>query len=223
MPTILALDTSTDACSVALLRNNVITEEFRVAPQQHSNLILLLIGKLLIEAGIEIKDVDAIAFGRGPGSFMGIRLAASVIHGLSLGAELPIISVSSLQALALDGYEKNPAPTILAGWDARMGAIYWNVFSFPENKPLHNDDQLNKPEDVHLDAPLVAAGNAWDVYANEFNSDTKQKIATIIPDCYPRASCVAKLALEKFDNNEFVSLENAVPNYVRDQVAHKKS
>lgn len=211
MTKILSLDTATEACSAALLLDDEIIEEFQIAPRQHSQLILPFIEKLLKKANLKLSDLDALAFGCGPGSFMGVRLAASVIQGLAFGAQLPIISISSLQALAQDAFDKSGETSILAGWDARMNAIYWNQFS--ENLQLKfPQDQLSDPKDIPLDA-AVAAGNAWSVYADQLSGKIK-----IIEGCYPRASCVAKLALEKFKRKEFTPLHEALPTYVRDKV-----
>lgn len=211
MTKILALDTATEACSVALLLDDEIIEEFQIAPRQHSQLILPLIEKVLKKAGLKLTDLDALAFGRGPGSFMGLRLAASVIQGLAFAAGLPIISISSLQALAQDAFDKSGETSVLAGWDARMQAIYWNVFS-KDLQPLFAQDQLSNPKDIPLDA-AVAAGNAWSVYADQLSGKIK-----VIEGCYPRASCVAKLALAKFHKKEFTPLYEALPSYVRDKV-----
>ncbi len=209
---ILAVDTATEACSVALLLGDEIIEEFQIAPRQHTQLILPFIEKILKKTNLKLNELDALAFGRGPGSFMGVRLAASVIQGLAFGANLPIISISSLHALAQDAFDKSGETRILAGWDARMKAIYWNQFS--ENlRPLFVQDQLSDPQAIPLDA-AVAAGNAWGVYADQLAGKIK-----IIEGCYPRASCVAKLALEQFHKKEFTPLHEALPNYVRNKVA----
>lgn len=211
MTKILALDTATEACSVALLLDNEIIEEFQIAPRQHTQLILPFVEKILKKTNLKLSDLDALAFGRGPGSFMGVRLAASVIQALAFGAQLPIISISSLQALAQDAFDKSGESSILAGWDARMNAIYWNQFS--ENlQPLFADDQLSDPKTIPLDA-AIAAGNAWTTYADQLAGKIK-----IIEACYPRASCVAKLALAKFNKKEFIPLHDALPSYVRDKV-----
>lgn len=213
MTKILALDTATEACSVALLLDDEIIEEFQIAPRQHAQRILPLIEKLLKKADLKLTDLDALAFGRGPGSFMGLRLAASVIQGLAFGAQLPIISISSLQALAEEALDKSDASSVLAGWDARMNAIYWNVFS-NQLQPQFAQDQLSDPKAIPLDA-AVAAGNAWSVYADQLAGKIK-----IIEACYPRASCVAKLALTKFHKQEFTPLCEALPNYLRDKVVY---
>lgn len=219
MTTILSLDTSTSACSVALWQDEKITEKFQLAPRQQAELILPMVAALLKENQVALTDLDAIAFGRGPGSFMGIRLAASVAQGLSLGLDLPIISISSLQALAQEAYDKSGEKNILVGWDARMGAIYWNNYSFPD--PVESADQLNDPSSINVAMPCVAAGNAWEIYQEQLNTTLKKQIKEIIPDCYPRASSLAKLAIKKYRENDFVSLEEALPSYVRNEVAKK--
>ena len=132
MPTLLALDTATDACSVALWVNGKSYERFDVVPRRHSDLILPMIDALLAEANASLADVDAIAFGCGPGSFMGVRLATSVAQGLAFGLDCLVVLVSTLQGLAQAAYQVTKAERIMAGWDARMGAIYWGAYCLGE-------------------------------------------------------------------------------------------
>ena len=124
--TLLAIDTATDACSVALISGNTTWEKFQLAPRQHAELILKMIDALLDEAKLRLQQLDAIAVGYGPGSFMGVRLAVSVAQGLAFGVKCPVIAVSSLRALAQSAYSTAvnqndcTCDTVLAGWDARM-------------------------------------------------------------------------------------------------------
>ncbi len=134
MAKILAVDTSTEACSAALLLGEKIDERFEIAPRRHTSLILPMVEDLLNEQSMRLTDLDAIAFGQGPGSFMGLRIAVGVAQGLAFGANLPVVPVSSLQALAQAAYWKTSCKTILAGWDARMQAIYWGAYVLREKQ-----------------------------------------------------------------------------------------
>jgi tRNA threonylcarbamoyladenosine biosynthesis protein TsaB len=120
---ILALDTSTEACSVALWADGAVTERFELG-SQHSERILPMTQEALAEAGVALTQIDAVAFGRGPGSFTGLRICAGVAQGLAFGADVPVLPVSSLAALA-QGIE---APGVLAAFDARMDQLYWGAY-----------------------------------------------------------------------------------------------
>ncbi len=117
---ILLLDTSTFACSAALMIDEHITAHFEIAPRQHARLILPMIDKLLSDAELSLSNLDGIAFCQGPGSFTGIRLAASVVQGLAYGANLPVIPISTLAAMALGAYRKYGVQCVLSALDAKM-------------------------------------------------------------------------------------------------------
>ncbi|MFU8797212.1 MAG: tRNA (adenosine(37)-N6)-threonylcarbamoyltransferase complex dimerization subunit type 1 TsaB [Gammaproteobacteria bacterium] len=139
---ILALDTSTDACSVALLMGETVIEDFIVAPQQHAQLLLPMIDKLLADNPVEL---DAIAFGRGPGSFTGLRIAASVTQAIAFSKNLPVIPVSTLHAIAYNVFKKTGYRTICAHLDARMGEIYYGIFEVQnEELVLVGEEQLGQ-------------------------------------------------------------------------------
>ena len=126
---ILTLDTSTDACSAALMVGNEVFDEFVVEPRRHTHLILPMVERLLAKAGITAQDLDVIGFGRGPGSFAGIRIATGVAQGLALGAGCPLVPVSTLQAMALSVADKTEGLPILALLDARMDEVYGGSFN----------------------------------------------------------------------------------------------
>ena len=117
---VLALDTSTEYCSVALWQDGAVAERCELAGQKHSELLIAMLDALLKDAGFEIKDIDGIAFGKGPGSFTGVRIACGATQGLALGSNLPVAGVCTLQALA----EASGKPRVIAALDARMGEIY---------------------------------------------------------------------------------------------------
>ena len=126
---ILAIDTSTEACSAALLIDGDLQGVYKLAPREHSLLILKMIDGLLSDAGITVSELDAIAFGRGPGSFMGLRIAAGVVQGIAYAHELPVIPVSTLKAIAQRASEETRHQHVLAAIDARMDEVYWAAYS----------------------------------------------------------------------------------------------
>jgi tRNA threonylcarbamoyladenosine biosynthesis protein TsaB len=218
---LLAIDTSTDACSAALAIAGEIRERLELAPRRHAELILPMIDQLLSEAGLRVHDLDGLAFGRGPGAFTGLRIAAGVIQGIALGTGLSVAPVSTLAALAQQGYLNTRLPNILASLDARMGEVYWGAFRVneqglvrplqpecvcsPENAPVPEDDWLG-------------VGPGWAVYAEVLTRRLAGRLVAVEPDFYPRAREVAILGLDIFNRGETVVAEGAVPIYLRDQV-----
>ena len=222
MVKILAFDTATDACSVALLYDNEIHERFEIAPRRHSALILPMVDELLNARSMVLADLDAIAFGQGPGSFMGLRIAAGVAQGLAFGAGLPVVPVSSLQALAQVAYLETGCQNILVGWDARMDAIYWGAYRLQDKFmcPMISDT-LSSPAEIVLpdENDWLAAGNAWQVYAAELPELVSNRFYQKELLFYPAARAVARLAAEKYIKDDFLVPANATPVYLRNQVA----
>lgn len=221
---ILAFDTATAACSVALLIKGEIHDQCEIAPQRHAELILPMINQLLADAGITLKQLDAIAFGQGPGSFMGVRIAAGVAQGLAFGADLPVIPVSTLQALAQTAYQQTGFPDIIAAWDARMQAIYWGIYRLASNRlmmPLC-PDALNAPHEIIFPAEgdWQLVGNAWQAYRQELASVLISHAE--ITDIYPQASAIARIAEILYQQGKVRSALEIEPVYLRDQVAHIK-
>ncbi|MFW0078954.1 MAG: tRNA (adenosine(37)-N6)-threonylcarbamoyltransferase complex dimerization subunit type 1 TsaB [Coxiella endosymbiont of Haemaphysalis qinghaiensis] len=219
MSKLLALETATAACSVALWLNGKITQRFEIAPQRHSYIILDLVDELLSDAGINLRDLDAITFGSGPGSFMGVRIAAGVAQGIAYGINLPVIPVSTLQALAQAAYQKINSEQVIAGWDARMDYIYWGVYQADERKIMQaiTGDHVDRPWDIQfLQGKWIGVGNAWPVYRSHLPSD----FLFIEKEIYPDAASVAVIADRKFEQDDVLPPEKAEPTYIREKVAY---
>jgi tRNA threonylcarbamoyladenosine biosynthesis protein TsaB len=186
MTAILALDTSTEACSCALAIDGRVHESYVVAPQQHAALVLPAIAALLREHALTVDGLDAIAWGRGPGSFTGLRIAAGVTQGLAFAADLPVISVSTLASLALDAWLATQQKYVLACLDARIDEVYWGLFEICDGLPVAiGDEQLSKPEAIPAGclgrAPSwVAAGNGL-VYSSRFPAETMARVQQALP------------------------------------------
>jgi tRNA threonylcarbamoyladenosine biosynthesis protein TsaB len=131
---ILALDTATEACSAAIIVDSEISEKSLIAPRRHADLILSMIDELLSDSGVALSELDAIAFGRGPGAFTGIRIAAGIVQGLAYGADLPVIPISTLAALA-QGTNEN-SDFIISAIDARMSEIYTAIYRLLSKEPI---------------------------------------------------------------------------------------
>lgn len=124
---ILAIDTATEACSVALWNNGEKHALFEICPREHTQRILPMVQQVLAESGVTLNQLDALAFGRGPGSFTGVRIGIGIAQGLAMGAELPMIGVSTLATMAQGAFRVTGATQVLAAIDARMGEVYWGT------------------------------------------------------------------------------------------------
>ncbi len=245
---LLALDTSTESCSTALAMDGKIIERYELAPRRHAELILPMVDELLREAGVTLRDLDALAFGRGPGAFTGVHIATGVIQGLAFGAEKPVVPISSLAALAQGVAAGRPEHTlIMSAFDARMGEVYWGVYRVGEDGmvSLVGEEQVAKPEYVwipELDpglrrgdglgaAPvftgvtrrgdgemLIAIGSGWHTYESALRARCGNGPIEVIPDRYPHARDVLALARRDFAAGLAVPAEAAQPVYLRNKV-----
>ncbi len=221
-PKILALDTSTEACSVALSVDGDVVERFETG-NQHSDLVLPMVQAVLAEAGLALTQLDAIAFGRGPGSFTGLRIGAGVAQGLAFGADLPVVPISSLAALA-QGVD---ALRVLAAFDARMGQIYFGAYVRNDQDlvELLGTEQVIAPAEVPLPEgkDWVGAGSGWDQYHALLSARLGERVARWQRQVCPRARFVAELAVAAYRAGRTVAAESALPVYLRDDVAVKQS
>ena len=160
---ILAIDAATEACSVALLTQAQTVSRFEVIPQQHSQRLLPMVDEVLQEANMTLSDVSAIAFGRGPGSFTGVRIGVGIAQGLAFGANLPMVPVSSLEAMAEGAYREHGAEQVIAAIDARMGEIYTATYQRQDTGEwlCLDPERVMKPEDAEFslsEATVVGTG-----------------------------------------------------------------
>jgi tRNA threonylcarbamoyladenosine biosynthesis protein TsaB len=209
---ILAFDTSTTACSVALLN----TELTKVAPMQQGNLILPMIQQVLSEASLTIQDLDAIAYGCGPGSFTGIRIASSVAQGIGFAANCPIIPISSMAAMAQAAYLAHQWEHLLVGLDARMGQVYWAQYNIKQGQAeLIGHEEVCAPTALNVpnNTGWYGVGDAWNVYADSLTSQYAP--LAINPNELPTAKAILMLANSQFAAGHWVSASEALPIYLR--------
>ncbi len=217
---VLALDTSTEYCSVALWQDGAVIERIELAGQKHSELLITMLDALLNEAGVKLAQVDGIAFGKGPGSFTGVRIACSVTQGLALGANLPVASVCTLQALA----EASCKPRVIAALDARMGEIYHAAYEKHENVwTTVCEPCLCKPED----APQVSGGDWFGIgsgfamHGAALQAGYGGQLRGVDGAAVPQAAAIAVLGAAQFAAGRGVDAAEALPLYLRDKVALK--
>lgn len=220
---LLALDTSTDACTTALWVDGAVLEHYQLAPRRHAALILPMIESLLAEAELALSQIDAVAFGRGPGAFTGVRIAVGIAQGLAFAADLPTVPISTLAALALGGGRETGHCSIAAALDARMSEVYWATYQVVgETARLVDEERVCAPDRATAGAgDWFGVGSGWGLY----NAIFSQHIAVKgwLADRWPRAGDIARLAADPDRQGEWVSAEQALPVYLRDQVVDKPS
>lgn len=224
---ILALDTATEACSAALLHQQQIDARFEIAPRDHTQRILPLVQSLLQAQQLDLTALDALAFGRGPGSFTGVRIGIGIAQGLALGANLPMIGVSSLATMAQGAWRLTGATRVLAAIDARMGELYWAEYQRDEAGCWHGaeSEAVLKPEAAAariaaLSGEWATVGTGWAAWPELINTPG----ATLLTTCVtlPAAEDMLPLALQAWQQGNTVAVENAEPVYLRNEVAWKK-
>jgi tRNA threonylcarbamoyladenosine biosynthesis protein TsaB len=225
---LLALDTATELCSAALWLDGAVRSRESSRTHSHSELILPLIEQLLEEAGVRLAQLDAIAFGRGPGGFTGVRLAAGVAQGLAFAAQLPLLPISDLRALAAQALLLAGDPRCaLICQDARMDEVYWGCFEL-RGEQLHavSAEAVAAPGTVVLppawDGLLVAgAGSGFDAYSAQL-ADVAGQLGALYPQLRPRAQEIVLLAAQD-GLGCAIPPEQAQPVYLRDDVAQRPS
>lgn len=231
---ILAIESTTEACSVALNQNGSITELFEIAPRQHTRLLLNMVDKILKQQGIARQEINAIAFCRGPGAFTGLRITTGVAQGLAFGLNVPLIPVSSLAALAQGAYRDSSSKQthFLSCLDARKSEVFWGIFTVENGyaKPLI-DESVSASEDIvtslqRLNSSVERSNiKNWQVVgtAVEIIKKINEPSLTFVDSAtenihYPHAHDVALLAAKEYEWGNTVNAEQAVPVYLRNNV-----
>lgn len=212
---LLAFDSSTHACTVALQVDHAIQSFHVIAPMQQTKLLLPKIEEILKSVNLQVRDLDAIVYGCGPGSFTGIRLAASVAQGLAFAADLPIIPISSLAATAQAAYIEHGWRNLLVAQDARMNAVYWGVYQINQAglAELQGTEHATAPEDVKIacKSDWQGLGDAWEKNGEKMGY-TPQSIKS---EQVPTAEALLQLGKLAFEQQRWVSAKDALPLYLR--------
>lgn len=222
---LVAIDTSGDACSVALLRDGVLHQRLESAPRRHGELALAMLDGLLAEEGVSLAETDAIAFSRGPGSFTGVRISVALAQGVAFAAGLPTIPVCTLAAIAQGQHLRTGRRRILAALDARMGEVYWGAFEL-------GADGLVKPVGTSLVCPPASvpmpsgpdwwgAGPGWLVYEGVLMGRLGELVSGFDGQAICEAGSIATLAAGDLRAGRLVAPELARPVYLRDRVTQR--
>ena len=242
MTRILAIDASTEACSVALFNDNEITDRHQLAPREHARLLLPMIDELLARSELTLSQLDAIACHVGPGAFTGIRIAVSVAQGLAFAANLPTIALSTLANLACQGHQSTPIAHWYCAIDARMSEIYYAEFSVDSKAlalpsgneivvpPLALVEQKQTQQTEpggYQPAQTGLIGNGWVAYKDQllqksvFSEVVREGV--LLSDCLPSARFGLEMAKDKLFKKDLLEPQALQPVYLRNQVAAKKS
>lgn len=221
---ILALDTSTEACSAALLREDgELFSEFEIAPRQHTRLLPEMMDSVLAAANCPKAAISHCSFGNGPGAFTGIRIAASTAQGIGIALNIPLVPISTLAILAQASLDSHSGDSTLVALDARMGEVYWAVYRRDDNglARLVGTERLDRVNEVVI-AKFIAhgAGHGWLVGRDIWQTEQSM---TVDPELLPDAGALIKLAEQAVSNQQFCAAEKVSINYLRNQVAEKST
>lgn len=225
MMNIIAVDTSTEACSVALMFNNEITHDFVISQRDHTKQVLPMLDRLLKQSGYSMSQVDAIAFTKGPGSFTGVRIGIGIAQGLALGIDKPMLAISTLKVLAQGAYRLQGATNVISAIDARMGEVYLGAYHYHHNQwQSIIDERVTKPDNVSLlmteptinTHPMYFAGTGWQTYPNMLSNLQDSEYLL------PSALDMLPIAIEQYSKGEVIAVEDVEATYLRNEVTWKK-
>ncbi|MCG6897333.1 MAG: tRNA (adenosine(37)-N6)-threonylcarbamoyltransferase complex dimerization subunit type 1 TsaB [Thiocapsa sp.] len=219
---LLAIDTSSDACSAALLWGDRIEQVLETAPRRHGELILAMMQRLLGEAGAELAELDAIVFARGPGSFTGVRIAVAVAQGAAFGAGLPVVPVSTLACMATGQFRRGGQRHLLTALDARMGEVYWGCFEI-DCRGLAQpccEEQVSPPGRVQVPPgrSWYGVGSGWAAYGEQLMARAALERQSCAGDAICEAHDLALIGAAELVAGRQMAPELAAPVYLRDRV-----
>ena len=221
---LLALDTSSSACVVAVQSDGDIYDTNVIAEREHTKILMPTIRESLAEAGLSITEVDAIILGNGPGSFIGMRIAASVVQGISLSTDIPIVAISSLELVAFDVFHNSNCDVVAVAQDAHMDQIYLGLYKKADNdrgfKSIGQERIEASTYQITVVNDFVAAGFGWIKY-KELVENNINSIVEVTENFYPKSSALLELGKIAFLNGEVIGPDKLQPTYLRENVASK--
>jgi len=223
---LLAIDTATEACSVALWLDGAVHERFEIAGRTHSQRLLPMLNELAAACGITLSQLDGIACGVGPGSFAGVRIGVGFVKGLALGLDRPVLPVTSLAMLAQGSIRRHGATHILAAIDARMSEVYAQAFTAVDGLAVaQNEAQVIAPSLLELPAQgrYAAAGSGWHTHGAELRARTGATLEPVEDTALPQAQDALVLAQPGFAGGQGIAAGALQPLYLRNRVALTKA
>ena len=222
---LLALDTATEACSVALDADGRVYARWVEAPREHGERLLAMIDEVLAEAGLRPGDLDLLAFGRGPGAFTGVRIATAAIQGIAYGLDRPVVPVSDLAALAQGALRRHGAGAVVAAIDARMGEVYWGAYRADDAGLMVPvlEERVARPEAVEWPegSGWHGLGTGWETHGSILERTGGDRLAANLGRALPDARDMLPLARAARARGEAVDAAQALPVYLRDRVAER--
>lgn len=223
---ILALDTSTEVCSIALQVGDEVLSQFDDSGRKNTDIILPMIDQMMSDAGLTPQQLDLISFARGPGSFTGVRVATGIAQGIAFGADLPVAPVSTLAMLAQGAYEQTGQTRIYAVNDARMKEVYAAAYEFNGSADYAEveRERVAKPDELNTAAwsEGLLVGTAWSAYEEALQSALSSTQWDVNQSIKPEAKYLLAIAQRMSEQGQLVDAEQALPVYLRDNVAKKK-
>lgn len=220
---ILAIDTSTEACSAALYLDGELIERYLVAPRKHIELLKPMVDEVMKAAEIDVSELTGLAFGAGPGSFAGLRVACAFIQGMGAGLEIPVVPVSTLKAMAQQVLDTHSDRTVLVMLDAKMKEVYWGVYRLEDKEvvtvlpeQVTNIDEIPNFTGIVGLANIIGAGDGWNVVPNWVEALQPEFIEKNV---YPRAGEIALLSIDDFENGMALDADQVSPIYLRNNIA----
>ncbi|MDR5866652.1 tRNA (adenosine(37)-N6)-threonylcarbamoyltransferase complex dimerization subunit type 1 TsaB [Halomonas koreensis] len=232
MPILLALDASSSACSAAVLcrregADDVLVSRFELTPRAHTRRLMPMVDEVLAEAGVAPAELDALAYGRGPGSFTGLRIAAGAAQGLAFGLDRPLLGVSTLQALALGAHRRHHYRHLITALDARMGEIYAAAWQCDRGRvETLTEEAVLPPERLrlppgHAEHDWVGVGSGWTLW-EAMSAEVQAGMGLCLTEPEPAAEDMALLAADALAAGEGRPAAEVQPVYLRDRVAWQK-
>ena len=222
---LLALDTCTENCSAALLIDNKLFAVSEITQRGHSERILGMLDQLFKQAGCQISDIEALVFGRGPGSFTGVRVGVAVAQGIAFAQDLPVVPVSTLAAIAQAAWQQHGVTRISVAIDARMGEVYHADFVIEQGLAVAiSAEQVTAPEAVKPldDGDWFGAGTGWAEYQQKLTANFAGQLSGVDATILPGAEAMLPLAQALLDQGEQLPAHQALPVYLRNNVTKKK-
>jgi tRNA threonylcarbamoyladenosine biosynthesis protein TsaB len=219
---LLAIDTATEACSVALQVGDAVHARHVEAPREHGERVLGMIDEVLLEAGLDAHQLDLLALGRGPGAFTGVRMGTALVQGIALGLDLPVVRVSTLVTLAQGGWRRHGGDAWLPAIDARMGEVYWGPCRIDAGVAVTVAEEcVVAPDGVAVPAAgeWAGIGTGWATYGDVLRTRLGTRCAIDHGHALPVAADMLPAAMRAWEQGEAVSAAAALPTYLRDRVA----